>query len=144
MEELLLSKTWQQQDGELPEAYMVRTDLQFQTWRDMVRKHGHCYMVKFGDNDIRPMWEDQIDSEVLVREITPPTFVPFDCPLCQPYDNFDITVGRYIDRRYLTRVVHPKYPDGFIDKSGVLMKCPCLIKGDKRKWLKFKKMRAPQ
>jgi hypothetical protein len=37
----------------------------------------------------------------------------------------------------MVKVVNPKYPEGFIDQGGVWMKCPCILKGEDRKWLKF-------
>ena len=101
----------------------------------MKRSYGPCYMVKFGDDDIRPMWENQISISNLKQEIKPPWGEHYDCPLCQPYDDPELR-----ERRNMCKVVIPKYSGGAIDEEGVLMKCPCIL--DKRnrvkKELKFK------
>jgi len=133
-----LSVNWQIKPNEDTEVFKLRIELQTQEWQRMVRQHGHLYMIRFGENDIRPTQEDQIDTAELVKLIVQPVFIALDCPLCQPYDHFDIHTSSYSDRRYLTKIVHPRYPEGFIDKDGVWTKCPCLIKGEDRKWLKFK------
>ena len=139
--ELLMSTEWEISPGESPEIFTTRVKVQKETWWQMTRNHGQCYMVKFGDDDIRPMWEDQINSGKLAEVIKSPTGMPLDCPLCQPYDHFDVTVNQYDIRRYLTKIVHPRYPEGFIDKEGTWVKCVCLKKGEDRKFLKFKGMR---
>jgi hypothetical protein len=137
MMELLTSTEWQRNENETEDIFTVRKATQLNTWQQMKRKRGNCYLVKFGNNDIRPMWEDQIDSKKLVEMVQSPTSIPLDCPLCQPYDYFDTTIGQYKYRRFMAKVVNPKYPEGFIDKEGVWMKCPCLKKGPERKNLKF-------
>lgn len=143
MSDLLTSIEWEQQPNETIEIYMARTETQKETWRLMVRHRGQCYMVKFGDNDIRPMWEDQIDTGKLAEIIKSPIGMPLDCPLCQPYDNFDNVANIYRNRRYMTKIINQRYPEGFVDREGVWIKCPCLKKGEDRKYLKFKAMRAP-
>ncbi len=135
-QDLLLSKAWKPKPEESLEIFTSRVEIQKIQLRDYMRQHGKCYMVKFGLDDVRPMWEDQIDSKILIEQIKSPTGLPYDCPLCQPYDNFDI-VTRVAYRRYLTKIVHPSYLEGFIDSSGVWQKCACLLKGEERKWLKF-------
>lgn len=140
MEDILLSISWQPIPGETQEIYTARLASQRQIFKDLVFRHGRCYMVKFGPEDIRPMWEDQINLEELRRQIKSPGNDELDCPLCQPYDHWDSTIGRYTEQRYLTRIIHYIYPEGFIDKTGVWTKCPCLITGEKRKKLKFKGM----
>jgi hypothetical protein len=140
MSELLLSAAWEKQDNEDIEIYTARVAIQHEAWWQLTRKRGQCYMVKFRDNDIRPMWEDDIDIEYIRKEIMSPSNMPLDCPLCQPYDHFNISINQYDNRRYLTKIVQPKYPEGFIDKEGVWAKCPCRKKGEDRKYLKFKGM----
>jgi hypothetical protein len=135
--DILLSINWTQQSGEPDEVYTARMVAQKSALHDMILHKGNCYMVKFGEDDIRPMWENQIDSEVLRKQVPSPLTMPLDCPLCQPYDHFDITANNYDTRRYLTKIINPKYPEGFIDKGGVWTKCPCQIKGEARKYLKF-------
>jgi len=137
MNELLISTTWETKENEPQEIYATRMEIQKQEFRDMRYRHGNCYMVKFADGDIRPMWEDQIDREKLRQSVYTPTGIPLDCPLCQPYDYWDSIASRFTERRYLTKIIHFRYPEGFIDKEGVWTKCPCLIKGEDRKRLKF-------
>ena len=137
---LTTSMEWAQREGETIELFTLRKELQFKIWHDITKKRGHLYMVKFGEGDIRPMWEDNINVTELVHSMKSPAIIPFDCPLCQPYDYFDIQIGQYIQRRYLTRIIYPKYPEGFIDKNGVWTKCCCILKGESRKYLKFKGM----
>jgi len=141
MDDLVLSISWQSKQNETSELFILRKELQFKTWYNTIKRRGNLYMMKFGEKDVRPMWEDQINISELVNLIKSPALVPFDCPLCQPYDYFDVQEGQYVQRRYLTKIVHPKYPEGFIDKEGVWAKCPCILKGEERKYLKFKGMR---
>lgn len=138
---LITSQEWQQQENETIEVFILRKELQFKTWHDIIKKRGQLYMLKFGEDDIRPIWEEQIDVPVLVASMKSPALIPYDCPLCQPYDYFDIQAGQYVQRRYLAKIVHPKYPEGFIDKEGVWVKCVCFLKGEDRKYLKFKNMK---
>lgn len=144
MTDLLLSTEWQPKPDEPMDIFAARMETQKTYWRGMVRLHGNCYMIKFGDNDIRPMWEDQVDTEELAAKIKSPTGIPLECPLCQPYDQFDYTANQYVVRRYITKVINPRYPEGFIDKEGAWQKCVCLKKGEARKYLKFKKIRTSQ
>jgi len=130
-ENIPTSTDWLAKENEPPEIFVARLKLQLKEWSDTVRRHGNCYMVKFGAEDIRPMWEDQINIGELARAIEQPAFTVLDCPLCQPYDLSG-------ERNYLTRIIHPKYPEGFVDKTGVWIKCACLTKGESRKYLKFK------
>ena len=142
IDDLSLSTSWELQENETPDVFVLRKELQFKTWYDMIKKHGQLYMVKFGIDDIRPIWEDHINISELVKLIKSPALVSFDCPLCQPYDNFDIQAGQYVQRRYLAKIIHPRYPEGFADREGVWRKCCCLLQGEDRKWLKFQGMRA--
>lgn len=137
MNELLLSTTWQRRPEEKDEIFLARIEAQKMKWLDLLKNHGQCYMVKFGEGDIRPMWEDSIHRGKLRSQVPSPIGVPLDCPLCQPYDLFDPVLGKYDHRRYLTKVIYPRYPEGFIDKEGVWIKCPCLKKGDERRFSKF-------
>lgn len=140
IEELAVSTAWLAKEGEDIDIYRTRIEMQRQTWRDAVRHKGQLYLIKFNDFDIRPMWEEQIDAEKLRGEVYSPLSMPLDCPLCQPYDHFDISINAYAERRYLTKIVNQRYPEGFIDKEGVWVKCACILKGEARKWLKFKNM----
>ena len=141
IDNLTTSQEWQIQENETAEVFTLRKELQLKTWYEIVRKHGHLYMVKFGEDDIRPMWENKINVPELVKSIPSPALIPHDCPLCQPYDYFDIHTGQYVQRRHLTKIVHPKYPEGFIDRGGVWVKCVCILKGEDRKYLKFQGMK---
>ena len=134
---MLLSTNWQQQIDEPTDVFSARIKVQNSSWQNNIQIHGNCYMIKFGECDIRPMFEDQIDVELLRQQVISPSSRSFDCPLCQPYDNFNYTTNQYEDRRHLTRIINPGYPSGFIDKEGVWCKCPCLLKGEKHKKLKF-------
>lgn len=140
--ELLTSTEWQLKPDESQEIFAARITIQKESWWQMTRNHGQCYMVKFGNDDIRPMWEYQINIGELAEIIKSPTGMPLDCPLCQPYDYFDCIINQYVQRRYLTKIINPRYPEGFIDKTGTWIKCPCLKKGEDRKFLKFKGMRG--
>lgn len=137
MNELLISTAWEAKENESQEIYTIRIEQQKQEFRNMRYRHGNCYMVKFNEGDIRPMWEDQMNLEKLRQEVYTPTGIPLDCPMCQPYDHWDPVTLRFTERRYLTKIIHFRYPEGFIDKEGVFTKCPCLIKGENRKRLKF-------
>jgi hypothetical protein len=136
-----LSVNWKIKANESVEIFNLRIHIQTQEWQNTVRQHGNIYLIKFGENDIRVLQEDQIDIEELVKQIVQPIYVALDCPLCQPYDHFDVQTMQYVERRYLTKIVYPKYPEGFIDKEGVWCKCCCTLKGERRKWLKFRKTR---
>lgn len=134
--ELIISDSWKPKADEPLDVFAARVEAQRTQLRDYMRKHGKLYMVKFAEDDVRPMWEDQIDSNILRVQIPSPTGFPYECPLCQPYDGVDM-VTKQPDRRYMTKIVDPKYPEGFIDQGGVWCKCPCILKGEDRKWLKF-------
>lgn len=142
MIEFLSSENWQRKKDETIEIYHARIESQKTTWHNMCKQHGNMYMVKFGEEDTRPMWEDQINVEELVSQLPSPSGRPLDCPLCQPYDTFNYELGKYLVRRFLTKIINPNYPEGFIDKEGVWIKCPCIIKPEKRKYLKFQGMRT--
>ena len=68
-------------DGEDQLNFSTRRQLAMHRFKDAVRKHGPLYMIRFGDNDIRPMHEDQIDISKLSQEILSPVGMPFDCIL---------------------------------------------------------------
>jgi len=117
--------------------FIMRLNVQMKQIHTTIRQHGLCYMIKFSDEDIRPMWEDQIDFKELYEKILSPIGVPLDCPLCQPYDYWDMQECHYTDRKYMTKIVYPRYPEGVIDRGGVWLKCPCTFKDIKLKKLKF-------
>ncbi len=140
VDKLLYQEAWEQGKDEKIEDFGARKDLQREQLYQSERIHGHCYMIKFGDDDLRPIWESQLDMADLSRRILSPIGMPLDCPLCQPYDHWDKLQNRYTDRRFMTKIIDPKYPEGVVDRGGVWAKCPCLLKGDARKNLKFKGM----
>lgn len=137
IDSLIYSKTWVPEKDEHPEAYQARRNRQLKQYGVLVRSRGQCYVVQFGDRDVRPMWENQISIVQLVKEVSHKFGVSYDCPLCQPYDPNDEDT----ERRYITKIVHPHFPEGFIDKGGVWMKCACTSKGKKFEMLKFKNRR---
>ena len=137
--DLICSELWERADKEDEKAFQLRILSQKKQFKAYMRQHGRCYLVKFEENDIRPIWEDQIDIVNLIKELHSPMGSSFDCPLCQPYDIWDNVVTQYTGKNYLTKIVNPKYEDGFIDKGGVWLKCPCLVKGEDRHNFKFKK-----
>lgn len=139
MDELCYSETWKQGKEEDALTFNTRKVTQTKVLYDMRRKHGQCYLVKFGEEDIRPMWEDVIDINQLSKDILSPMGTVLDCPLCQPYDNWNTMEGHYDSRRYMCKIVNPKYPEGVIDRGGVWQKCACVCEPEKKKYLKFKR-----
>ncbi len=133
--ELPVSAEWKRGVEESDILFLAREKQQRTMWKNLVHKYGQCYMIKFDDNDIRPMWEDQIDVKNLIEQIKQPTFSSLSCPLCQPYDMTN-------ERTYLTKIINPDYPEGFVDKAGVWKKCVCILKGEERRFLKFKRMQG--
>ena len=134
--ENVLSTDWKQKEGEDGLQYDTRIKLLEQGFHEYKRKHGSCYMVKFGENDVRPMWEDQIDITKLAKEILSPVGMPLDCPVCQPYDIWDPILLK-MTRYYMCKVINPRFPEGFMDTGGVWRKCACILKGEHYKRLKF-------
>ena len=128
---------WIKQEKEDEKTHYIRTLHQKKQLRDLVRKHGRCYLVKFGNGDIRPMWEDQINIAELIKELRSPSGMPFDCPLCQPYNIWDTLEGRYSEQKFMTKIISPKYRLGLADEDGVWIKCPCLVAGEGRRKQKF-------
>ena len=135
--DLLISSTWAQGPEENNKAYYIRTASQNNAFRQLQRTHGKCYMIKYDDGDTRPMWEDQINITKLKKEIKDPLGNEYDCPLCQPYDMWDSLFSKHLPRLYLTKIIIPRYSDGFIDVGGTWQKCHCLAKGEERRRLKF-------
>lgn len=134
---MIVSTDWIQHKEEPIEVFSARISMQNKTWDTTIQTHGACYMVKFDKQDIRPMFENQIDVSILRQQILGPNGKTLDCPICQPYDPTNHITNHYIERQYLTKIINPQYSDGFIDKEGVWTKCPCLLKGEKQKRLKF-------
>lgn len=135
-DQLIYSRHWIQKEGEEFSAYIARCDLQQKQFDMLMKRKGFCFMIKFGIDDVRPMWECDIDITELMKIIILPK-VAIDCPLCQPYDD-EVTK----ERTFMTRIIDPGYPNGFADTDGVLHKCVCIYKGRKREMLKFKHRRA--
>ena len=133
MYELLQRKTADSIKEGDPRGAAKRKELLNAQFSAMKRAHGHCYMIKFGEDDIRPMWEDQISIKQLRQEIKSPWGDQYDCPLCQPYDDPETKA-----RRNMCRIVIPKYVGGAIDEEGVLCKCPCILGAKKRQFMRLK------
>lgn len=136
-DELIYRKEWMPIENESHENFAKRTMAQIAEFHAEMRARGKCYMVKFSDDDIRPMWENKTSKSELHRTVSRPNEGAWDCPLCQPYDPWDTVGARIIERRYMTKVVMPWYPNGCADEEGVWMKCPCIKRGERRKSTKF-------
>ena len=136
---LLFREIWLRRDEESKEDYANRQKLQRKQLIDLWRSRGQCYMIKFGEDDIRPMWESDISIIKLREEVRTPLGGKWDCPLCQPYDDYTGVAEIDKNRRYFTRIINPKYPEGTIDEGGVYSRCPCVIKQKYRNELKFLK-----
>lgn len=138
MIELMERRSWTKVDGERPETYIQRIKLQTQHMVNFRLSRGSCYMIKFGEDDIRPMFEDQISISKLKQELRTPVNTHWDCPLCQPYDNWTGLADIENNRRFLCRIVSPKYEGGAIDEEGTYTKCVCILRAKYKKGLKFK------
>ena len=138
MEGLLYRRAWEKLEGETQENFIMRLNLQFQQLSDLRRVRGQCYMIYIGEGDVRPMWENEISTRLVKEESHTPIRTKWDCPLCQPYDNWEGLASIQQNRRYMTRVIDPKYNNGTIDEGSVLQKCPCVLNPKARTRLKFK------
>lgn len=138
MNQLLFRKTWERKPDEDIEQFRNRTEEQKRNLYLLKKQRGPCFMVKFGDDDIRPMWADQIEMQKLMQEIRTPVGSPVQCPLCQPYDAWDGFNRIDENRRMFCKVVDPKYHNGCADEIGVYAKCVCLMSITKRGNIPFK------
>lgn len=136
---MISSIDWEVKEGETPEQTEIRTKLLEQRFYDNKRIHGNCFMIKFGEDDVRPMYEDQLDMRTITEQVKSPVGMPLDCVLCQPYDEWNFIENNYKDRRYLCKILSPRFLDGFADKGGVWMKCVCTLKGEHSRHLKIKR-----
>lgn len=138
MNDLLLRKNWVIQESEDKAGFIARIKLQDKQYMDLKRARGRLFMVLFGDNDVRPMWEDQISMKALKQQIRTPFDTEWDCPLCQPHDSWGGLAEIDNNRKYFTKIVSPKYKDGCIDEEGVYTKCVCIMKPRLKSRLKIK------
>ena len=138
MNELLSRKMWIIRENESRADYVTRLNLQHRQLIEFKRAKGQCYMVLFGEDDARPMWENQISIKELKEQIRNPHGNRWDCPLCQPYDNWEGIAGIEQNRRYMTRIIYPRYNNGAIEEEGIYQKCPCILRPKQRTHLKFK------
>lgn len=136
--ELLERKKWVSGDEESKVDFIARIKLQHQQFYDLKRAHGQLYVIKFGEDDSRPMWEDQISMAKLKAELRTPLGTEWDCPLCQPYDKWSGTADIESNRRFMCRIIAPDYVNGCIEDVGVLKKCSCILKPKYRRNLKLK------
>jgi hypothetical protein len=137
--DLLERVQWIRGEDEKAENFINRIRLQEQQFVNMKRSQGRCFMIKFGLDDIRPMWENQINIMDLKELIRTPLDTHWDCPLCQPYDAWTGLTDMDNNRRFLCRIVAPRYEGGCIDEEGTYSKCVCILKPKHRSRLKFKK-----
>lgn len=136
--QLILRKTWDRQPDEDGGAFHDRVREQKRNLYLLQKQRGPCFMIKFGEDDIRPMWADQIDMRVLINEIRTPVGTPIQCPLCQPYDAWGGMGNIDDNRRMFCKIINPKYRDGCADETGVSAKCVCLMPATKRNKIPFK------
>ena len=137
MNDLLLRKNWVTQKDEPKDTYIARIKLQDQQFIDLKRVYGRLFIVKFSDDDLRPLWESQINVNSLKNTTHTPINTEWECPLCQPYDNWTGFADMERNRRYLCKVVAPKYKTGCIDEEGTYSKCICILPPRLRKRLKI-------
>lgn len=138
MVDLLKKDSWLIGEEESKRDFVSRIKLQDRQFVETRRLHGHMYMLYYEDGDVRPMREDQISITELKAQIRTPLDTEYDCPLCQPYDRWEGLVEMDQNRRYLCKIVSPKYLHGSIEEVGIWKKCPCVTKPKNRKYLKFK------
>lgn len=122
---LLSRETWTHRKDETYKDFEAREHKQKEQFRTLKQERGACFMIKYGADDIRPIWESSIDPDVLREEIRAPDGLPWDCPLCQPYDSW---YGRGLiqeNRQYMTRIVEPNWYNGCVEEDGVYSKCIC-------------------
>ena len=134
---LLSRETWKMGVDEDASVFSIRMATQKKELSDLIKKHGQCFMVKFGEDDIRPMWEDSINPNKLREEIRGPDGMFWDCPLCQPYDAW-YPGSMNKDRQYFCKIIKPGWYSGCLEEDGISAKCVCIAKDRKHKFKKEK------
>ena len=139
LDTLLHREQWLAHKDEEIQDYAKRLSIQTRQFLLSVKRRGYCYIVKFGEDDLRPMWEDNINIIILKKDVIKTGGGTYDCPLCQPYDPFGQLIDTELSRRFLCKIISPQYDDGCLDEGGVWAKCPCIDPPKRRNRHKFKK-----
>lgn len=123
---LLNGAAWRRRNGESAEQYHRRIKEQRKEFESLIRAYGRPYIIRYGTDDVRTMWSKGIKADKLRAEVLSPIGTKFNCPLCQPYDNWTGYADDNDNRRYLCKTINPYFPNDMEENGGVWMKCPCI------------------
>lgn len=115
----MTSEVWEKQTTETPEAYKDRRRVLTNQYQDWVSLYGRPILKPLPDGTVEVIGSKEY-GESAIRDMQNDAVINkhFDyhhkwlCPICH--------------NRYLMRILSPDYPEGFLDKGGVLAPCVCL------------------